>query len=128
LFPYSPLGRGFLTGKIKDTRELSEDDFRRQFASIRGRESAPKPGYCRKSRNVGGGEKGATPGQIALAVDPAQRARTFVRSLGTSRVKHLKENAAAVYINYPREEMAALDGLSAQVQRRAAIVSSKMAR
>jgi len=113
LVPYSPLGRGFLTGKIKDTRELSEDDFRRQLPRFEDENLRRNLAIVEKVETLAR-EKGATPGQIALAWI-LHKGENFVPIPGTSRVKHLKENAAAVYIKLSAEEMAALDGLSAQV-------------
>ena len=111
--PYSPLGRGFLTGKIKDTRELSEDDFRRQLPRFEDENLRRNLAIVEKVETLAR-EKGATPGQIALAWI-LHKGENFVPIPGTSRVKHLKENAAAVYIKLSAEEMDALDGLSAQV-------------
>src|SRR5882762_314272 len=111
--PYSPLGRGFLTGKIKDTRELSEDDFRRQLPRFEDENLRRNLAIVQKVETLAR-EKGATSGQIALAWI-LHKGENFVPIPGTSRVKHLKENAAAVYIKLSAEEMAALDGLSAQV-------------
>jgi aryl-alcohol dehydrogenase-like predicted oxidoreductase len=111
--PYSPLGRGFLTGKIKNTRELSEDDFRRQLPRFEDENLRRNLAIVEKVETLAS-EKGATPGQIALAWI-LHKGENFVPIPGTSRVKHLKENAAAVFIKLSAEEMAALDGLSAQV-------------
>jgi aryl-alcohol dehydrogenase-like predicted oxidoreductase len=111
--PYSPLGRGFLTGKIKDTRELSEDDFRRQLPRFEDENLRRNLAIVEKVETLAR-EKGATPGQIALAWI-LHKGENFVPIPGTSRVKHLKENAAAVFIKLSAEEMAALDELSAQV-------------
>jgi len=113
LVPYSPLGRGFLTGKIKDTRELSEDDFRRQLPRFEDENLRRNLSIVEKVETLAR-EKGATPGQIALAWI-LHKGENFVPIPGTSKVKHLKENAKAVFIKLSAEEMAALDELSAQV-------------
>ncbi len=111
--PYSPLGRGFLTGKIKDVEELSEDDFRRQLPRFEDENLRRNMAIVEKVESLAR-EKGATPGQIALAWI-LHKGENFVPIPGTSRVKHLKENTAAVSIKLTADEMAALDGLSSLV-------------
>ncbi len=111
--PYSPLGRGFLTGKIKDVEELSEDDFRRQLPRFEDENLRRNMAIVEKVESLAR-ERGATPGQIALAWI-LHKGENFVPIPGTSRVKHLKENAAAVFIKLTADEMAALDGLSSLV-------------
>src|SRR6266404_1083582 len=111
--PYSPLGRGFLTGKIKDVEELSEDDFRRQLPRFEDENLRRNMAIVEKVESLAR-EKGATPGQIALAWI-LHKGENFVPIPGTSRVKHLKENAAAVFIKLTADEMAPLDGLSSLV-------------
>jgi len=111
--PYSPLGRGFLTGKIKGVEELSEDDFRRQLPRFEDENLRRNMAIVEKVESLAR-ERGATPGQIALAWI-LHKGENFVPIPGTSRVKHLKENAAAVFIKLTADEMAALDGLSSLV-------------
>ena len=111
--PYSPLGRGFLTGKIKGVEELSEDDFRRQLPRFEDENLRRNMAIVEKVESLAR-EKGATPGQIALAWI-LHKGENFVPIPGTSRVKHLKENTAAVSIKLTADEMAALDGLSSLV-------------
>jgi aryl-alcohol dehydrogenase-like predicted oxidoreductase len=111
--PYSPLGRGFLTGKIKEFDALSADDFRRQLPRFteenirQNQEIVAKVEALAKAR-------GATSGQIALAW-VLGKGEHFVPIPGTTREKHLKENAASAFIELTADEVAALDQLSSIV-------------
>jgi aryl-alcohol dehydrogenase-like predicted oxidoreductase len=104
--PYSPLGRGFLTGQVTSLDGLAEDDFRR---------SQPRfaPENLERNRHIVevvkaiADEKGATPAQIALAWVHAQGA-DVVPIPGTKRRKYLEENAAALDIELDAGELTRL--------------------
>jgi aryl-alcohol dehydrogenase-like predicted oxidoreductase len=102
LVAYSPLGRGFLSGRFSSTEELDEGDFRRygpRFAAgniERNRELAAR---------VAGlaGERGVTPAQLALAW-VLSRSEQVVPIPGTKRVRYLEENLEASEIELTPEE------------------------
>ncbi len=104
---YSPLGRGFLTGEIRSTADLPEDDWRRnnpRFQEDALRENirlADGVRYLAAARDV-------TPAQLALAWVLAKGA-DIVPIPGTKRPERLAENAAAAHIRLSAEDVAALD-------------------
>jgi aryl-alcohol dehydrogenase-like predicted oxidoreductase len=105
---YSPLGRGFLTGKITSTEQLDEDDFRR-FGQPRFAEG-------NLQRNLAivealeklAAERGVTPGQLALAW-VQHRGDHVVPIPGTKRRKYLEENVAAADIALSADDLAAIE-------------------
>ena len=104
---YSPLGRGFLSGRFKSPDELEAGDYRREAPRF-------KPENFRKNLALVEGvkalaaEKGVTPSQLALAWLLAQ-GEEIVPLVGTTRRDHLEENAAAVEIALSGEDLARLD-------------------
>ncbi|HVW93363.1 MAG TPA: aldo/keto reductase [Devosia sp.] len=103
--PYSPLGRGALTGRIASTDDLAPDDFRRQ--NPRWSEENFKQNLRIVDRvKAIAGARGVTPGQIALAWVIAQ---DTVPIPGTRRIKYLEENVAAADIRLTADDLAALD-------------------
>ncbi len=107
LVPYSPLGRGFLTGKITSPEDLSDDDFRR--ASPRFAEENLEQNLALVARVRGLAEaKGVEPGQLALAWVLAQ-GKDVVPIPGTKRRAYLEENVAAATVRLTGEELAAID-------------------
>src|SRR3954451_14914359 len=94
--PYSPLGRGFLTGKVRSLDELAEDDFRRYQPRFAGDNLAHNVAIVEKIDAIAK-DKGATAAQIALAWVHAQGA-DMVPIPGTKRRRYLEENAAALEI------------------------------
>jgi aryl-alcohol dehydrogenase-like predicted oxidoreductase len=91
--PYSPLGRGFLTGRFKDDRSLDAADYRRNTPRFQG-ENFTRNLALLKDVEALAAEKGATPGQIALAWVMAQ-GDDIVLIPGTKRRRYLEENAGA---------------------------------
>jgi aryl-alcohol dehydrogenase-like predicted oxidoreductase len=104
---YSPLGRGFLTGRFRRPGDLAQDDYRREHPRF-------MPGNFEKNLALLAHveqiarEKQCTPGQLALAWLLA-RGRDIVPIPGTKRRTYLEENAAAVEIALTTEEIARLD-------------------
>ncbi|MEA2647240.1 MAG: hypothetical protein QOE92_2323 [Chloroflexota bacterium] len=94
LVPYSPLGRGFLTGEIKAEADLAADDFRRHSPRFTGDNFQRNLDLVEKVREIST-EKGCTPGQLALAWLLAQ-GDDVAPIPGTKRRKYLEENVAAV--------------------------------
>lgn len=110
LVPYSPLGRGFLTGRITNPGDFSQDDFRREIPRFQG------ANFERNRELVGlveqlAAERSVTPAQLALAWLLAQ-GEDVVPIPGTRRPTRLDENAGAVGVTLTAAE---LDRLSALV-------------
>ena len=105
---YSPLGRGFLTGRIRSLDDLPEDDFRRhrypRFAEQNFRKNLELVERIEQIAR----EKGVTPGQLALAWVLAQ-GDDVVPIPGTKRVRYLEENAAASEIELSDDDLRRLD-------------------
>ncbi|MET0466530.1 MAG: aldo/keto reductase [Chitinophagaceae bacterium] len=99
LVPYSPLGRGFLTGQIKSTDQIAADDFRKENPRFTPENLEKNLCIIREVEEVAA-EVNATPGQVALAWLLAQG--TDISPIpGTKRVSRIEENAAAdnVHLN-----------------------------
>jgi aryl-alcohol dehydrogenase-like predicted oxidoreductase len=107
--PYSPLGRGFLTGAIRSLDNLAPDDFRRFLPRLQG-ENLTANLRILEGVEALAGERGVTPAQIALAWVHA-RGRDVVPIPGTRRRERLEENAAAVALELTPEELARFDAL-----------------
>ncbi len=100
---YSPLGRGFLTGRFKNTQEIPENDYRR-FHPRFTEENIDYNYEIVKKLEVIAKEKNITTGQLALAWVMAQR-DFIVPILGTKRVKFLEENAGAVDVKLSQDDL-----------------------
>lgn len=101
--PYSPLGRGFLTGQIKKLEDFTEDDFRRNSPRFQG-ENFNKNLDLVKKIEVIAKEKGCTSSQLALAWVLAQG--NFIFPIpGTKKVKYLEENVQAASILLSQKEL-----------------------
>jgi aryl-alcohol dehydrogenase-like predicted oxidoreductase len=108
--PYSPLGRGFLTGKVRSLDELDATDFRRQNPRFSGDNFQHN---LRIADEVGelAATVGATPAQVALAWLLA-KGNDIAPIPGTKRVERLEENVAADAVELNAEQMAKLDNLT----------------
>ena len=102
---YSPLGRGFLSGEIKSTDDLDENDFRRRNPRFTGENFARNFQLVDRVREIAG-EKGITPAQLALAWVLHQG---VVPIPGTKRVRYLEENVAAVDVKLSDDELARIN-------------------
>jgi aryl-alcohol dehydrogenase-like predicted oxidoreductase len=102
--PYSPLGRGFLSGRFKSPDELDENDFRRSVPRFTGENLNANQRLAAKVAEIAA-EKGITPAQLALAWVLAQ-GDDLVPIPGTKRWTYLDENAAAVDIELSEEDLA----------------------
>ena len=105
--PYSPLGRGFLTGRIRSLDDLAPDDYRRNSPRFQG-DNFAKNLRLLDEVNAIARAKGCTASQLALAWVLAQGG-DIVPIPGTKRRKYLEENAGAVDIRLTREELARID-------------------
>ncbi|SNR80738.1 Predicted oxidoreductase [Actinacidiphila glaucinigra] len=117
LVPYSPLGRGFLTGSFQDASQLSADDFRQNQPRFSGENAKRNLDLLEPLRRVAEAH-GATPAQIALAW-VQQRARAHGLAVvpipGTRRAERLRENTAATRIVLDEAELGWLEPLAGQV-------------
>ncbi len=109
--PYSPLGRGFLTGSV-DVDKLQESDFRRSNPRFSKENARTNAQIVEVVRSVAD-QSGATPAQIALAW-VLSRGNDVVPIPGTKRVRYLEENARALDVRLDEQQLSALDGLAAQ--------------
>ncbi|MCZ0995536.1 aldo/keto reductase [Streptomyces noursei] len=118
LVPYSPLGRGFLTGSfVHADTELAADDFRRQQPRFTGDNAAANAALLEPVRTVADAH-GATLGQIALAWVQQQadaRGLAVVLIPGTRRRGRVEENVGATRIRLAAEELALLEPIAGKV-------------
>jgi aryl-alcohol dehydrogenase-like predicted oxidoreductase len=106
---YSPLGRGFLTGRFKSIDDLEQNDYRRVSPRFQG-DNFKKNLRLIDTINEIAKTKGVTPGQLALAWVLA-RNKIIVPIPGTTKAKHLDENIAALEIKITEEELSKIDKL-----------------
>jgi len=107
LVPFSPLGRGFLTGEVKRAEEFPEGDYRRNDPRYQGANYDANVRAAGVVREIAA-ELHARPGQIALAWI-LHRGEDLVPIPGTKRRKYLEENAAAAEVRLAPEQMKRLD-------------------
>lgn len=107
--PYSPLGRGFLTGTLQSPDDFSADDYRRSNPRFQGDNFAKNLQLVERVRSLAA-DKGVSAGQLALAWVLAQ-GDYIIPIPGTKQRKYLEENAAAVSIVLSPSERSALDGI-----------------
>jgi aryl-alcohol dehydrogenase-like predicted oxidoreductase len=105
--PYSPLGRGFLSGAIKSVDDLAEDDFRRANPRFQGENFQRNLELVDRVNEIAA-EKDVTAGQLALAWLLAQ-GDDIVPIPGTKRVRYLEENAAADAIELSADDLERID-------------------
>ena len=111
LVPYSPLGRGFLTGAITKPSDLDADDFRRANPRFQEEAFATNMRIVDEVKTVAT-EAGATPAQVALAWLLAQ-GDDIVPIPGTKRVSRLEENVGAADLTLTADQVARLSALPA---------------
>ncbi len=104
---YSPLGRGFLTGAIKDTLNLAGNDFRRGSPRFQGENLDRNLQLLKRVEEIAA-EKHRTPAQLALAWVLAQ-GKDIVPIPGTKRQKYLEENVKALDIKLSQTDLQRLD-------------------
>jgi aryl-alcohol dehydrogenase-like predicted oxidoreductase len=104
---YSPLGRGFLTGKIKRFEDLASDDYRRFSPRFQGENFAKNLDLVRRVQEIAE-EKRCKPSQLALAWVLAQ-GEGIVPIPGSKRRQHLEENVAALEVKLSAADLRGLD-------------------
>ena len=105
--PYSPLGRGFLTGRIHRAEDLDADDYRRGTPRFQGENLGRNLDLVTQISRIAAA-KGCTTGQLALAWVLAQ-GEDIVPIPGTKRRTYLEENVAALSVRLTPEELAEID-------------------
>jgi aryl-alcohol dehydrogenase-like predicted oxidoreductase len=103
LVAYSPLGRGFLSGRFQSPEELDEGDFRRYGPRFTGENLVENRKLAERVRFLAQ-EKGLTPGQLALAW-VLHRGESIVPIPGTKRVSYLEENLGAADVELSDEDV-----------------------
>jgi aryl-alcohol dehydrogenase-like predicted oxidoreductase len=107
--PYSPLGRGFLTGTLRSVDDLDEDDFRRFQPRFTGDNLAANIAMVEQIDALAA-TKGCTPAQVALAWVHAQ-GRDLAPIPGTKRRRFLEDNIGALDVVLSDDDLASLDAL-----------------
>src|SRR5262249_28822853 len=107
--PYSPLGRGFLTGQIRTVADFAPDDFRRNNPRFQGEAFARNLELVEQVRALAL-EKGCTAGQLALAWVLAQ-GDDVVPIPGTKRCKYLEENLGALEVHLTADDLASIEAI-----------------
>lgn len=107
---YSPLGRGFLTGRFKNFEDLPENDFRRFSPRFQG-ENFEKNLHVVEKIQALARQKGCTASQLALAWVLAQGDHIFPIP-GTKHTRYLEENAAATEIRFSAQELQEIDAIA----------------
>ncbi len=113
LVPYSPLGKGFLTGKIDETTRFGGDDFRSRLPRFAPEAIRANQGVTDLLASIAA-EKQATPAQIALAWLLAQK--PWIAPIpGTTRLDRLEENIAAATVDLTAADLARIDAAAAEI-------------
>ncbi len=108
--PYSPLGRGFLTGSFKKPDDLNENDFRRHNPRFQGDNFEHNLQIVKEIEKIAA-EKKCKPSQLALAWVLAQ-GEDIVPIPGTKRIKYLEENIGALNVHLTKEDLERLDKIA----------------
>jgi aryl-alcohol dehydrogenase-like predicted oxidoreductase len=109
---YSPLGRGFLTGRFRSEDDFADDDFRKYQPRFKGDAFERNWDLLERVQEIAA-EKDVTPGQLALAWVLA-RGNDVVPIPGTKRRTYLEENAAATEVELTAEDLARIDAVFPQ--------------
>lgn len=107
---YSPLGRGFLTGKYQRPEDIPEDDFRRNHPRFQGENFYQNLKLVEQVKAIAE-EKNVTPGQLALAWVLAQ-GEDIVPIPGTKHLNYLKENIDALNIELSHDDIARINAVA----------------
>jgi aryl-alcohol dehydrogenase-like predicted oxidoreductase len=110
IVPYSPLGRGLLTGQISSADDLSRGDFRRGTPRFEGENLTRNLEVVDRVRTIAT-EKGVTPGQLALAWVQAQ-GDDVAPIPGTKRRTFLEENVVALEVQLTADDIAELEAVA----------------
>jgi aryl-alcohol dehydrogenase-like predicted oxidoreductase len=111
--PYSPLGRGFLTGAIKSIDDLAADDWRRRNPRFQGENFQRNLDLVATVETLAG-KKGCTPAQLALAW-LLSRGDDVVPIPGSTRAERVEENVGALRVSMTPEDLSTLDSIAPAV-------------
>jgi len=111
--PYSPLGRGFLTGKISENTEFDKTDFRNRLPRFTPQARKANQALVDLLHEMAK-RKNATPAQIALAWLLAQK-RWIVPIPGTTKLKRLEENIGAAEIELTSDDLREIDRAASEI-------------
>jgi aryl-alcohol dehydrogenase-like predicted oxidoreductase len=114
LVPYSPLGRGFLSGELRSANDFAPDDFRRTLPRFAPENFERNLEIVARVRALAG-KRAATAAQVALAW-VLSRGEHVIPIPGTTRIARLEENAAALSLELSATELAALDSMAQSFQ------------
>jgi aryl-alcohol dehydrogenase-like predicted oxidoreductase len=112
--PYSPLGRGFLTGAFNKDTKMAEGDFRTTVPRFAPEAMEKNRAFVDLLARVAD-EKGATPAQVALAWLLAQRPY-IVPIPGTTKLQRLEENIGAVNVQLTADDLGRIDQAASQIE------------
>jgi len=112
--PYSPLGKGFLTGKIDENAKFDSSDFRSTLPRFRPEALKANQALIGVLENIAAWKK-ATPAQIALAWVLAQKP-WIVPIPGTTKLERLKENIGATEIELTPEDLREIDAATSKMK------------
>ena len=113
MVPYSPLGKGFLTGKMDEETKLGEKDFRNQLPRFQPEAMKANRAFVDLLNQIAAKKK-ATPAQIALAWILAQKP-WMVPIPGTTKISRLEENLASVSVELSAEDLREINQASASI-------------
>ncbi|HEX3556782.1 MAG TPA: aldo/keto reductase [Thermoanaerobaculia bacterium] len=108
--PYSPLGRGFLTGQIQRFEDLEPDDYRRHSPRFQGENFQKNLDLVKRIREIAAAKR-CTPAQLALAWVLAQ-GEDVVPIPGTKRRKYLEENVGALNVELTADDLRRIDEIA----------------
>ncbi|HWL85860.1 MAG TPA: aldo/keto reductase [Polyangiaceae bacterium] len=112
IVPYSPLGRGFLTGQIKRFEDFAPDDYRRNSPRFQGENFAKNLKLVSSIAEIAK-KKGCKPSQLALAWVLAQ-GKDFAPIPGTKRRPYLEENVGAIGVKLSADDLGLIESVSPQ--------------
>ena len=124
--PFSPLGRGFLTGKIDENTTFDSSDFRNKVPRFTPEARKTNQTLVELLRSMGK-RKDATPAQIALAWLLAQRP-WIVPIPGTTKLHRLEENIGAVSVDLTGDDLREIDGAASEIKVEGARYPEEMER
>ncbi len=124
LVPYSPLGKGFLTGKMDENTKLGSDDFRSTIPRFQPEAMKANQAMVDLLKRIGGAKK-ATPAQIALAWFLAQKP-WIVPIPGTTKLHRLEENLGAVNVELTPEDLREIDEAASEIDVQGARYPEKL--
>jgi aryl-alcohol dehydrogenase-like predicted oxidoreductase len=124
LVPYSPLGKGFLTGKMDEKTEFGSNDFRSQLPRFTPEAMKANLAFVELLNTIAA-KKNATPAQIALAWLLAQKP-WIVPIPGTTKLTRLDENLGAVALELTAADLAEIENAASKITVQGARYPEKM--